>query len=118
MSYCPERGGIITSIKFRGTEILYLDQETLENPAVNVKGGIPILFPNAGPIPDTSTAPAEFANLKQHGFARLSSRWHFVTHWSVFFEELKSYYETRSCYPYPFTLSIYGEIGEDNCSAT
>ena len=30
-SYCSERGGIITSIKFKGKEILYLDKETFED---------------------------------------------------------------------------------------
>jgi D-hexose-6-phosphate mutarotase len=52
VSFCPERGGIITSIKFDGNEVLYMDDETFNNKEVNVKGGVPILFPNAGPIPD------------------------------------------------------------------
>ena len=47
VAFCPERGGIITSIKFKGREILYLDPATLQDPKVNIKGGIPILFPNA-----------------------------------------------------------------------
>ena len=50
VSFSPERGGIITSLKLGGKELLYLDEETFRNPEVNVKGGIPILFPNAGPL--------------------------------------------------------------------
>jgi len=116
LSYCPERGGIITSIILRGTEILYLDQEAFENPEVNVKGGIPILFPNAGPIPDPATAPAGVARLKQHGFVRQSSRWIHATYWNKFTEDMTDDNETMDCYPYQFMLSIIGEIGEDACS--
>jgi galactose mutarotase-like enzyme len=59
----PERGAICTRLKLGGEELLYLDRATLEDPAKNVRGGIPVLFPIAGK-PDAGSP------LKQHGFAR------------------------------------------------
>jgi len=50
VSFCPERGGIVTSLKLKGTEIFYLDEETFQNKNENIRGGIPILFPNMGEI--------------------------------------------------------------------
>jgi len=73
VSYSPERGGIITSIKIGDKEILYMDESTFNDKGANVKGGIPVLFPNAGAIPD-EIKTEEFANLKQHGFARESHK--------------------------------------------
>lgn len=61
----PERGGIVTEFKVGDKRILYLDEETLEDLEKNVRGGIPILFPQAGSLSETSKYP-----LKQHGFAR------------------------------------------------
>lgn len=37
----PWRGALVTSFKVRGQEVLYLDQETFEDPQKNVRGGIP-----------------------------------------------------------------------------
>ena len=57
----PERGAICTRLRLGGSELLFLDPATLADPARNVRGGIPILFPIAGkPVPP----------LQQHGFAR------------------------------------------------
>ena len=112
ISFCPERGGIITSIKLKGTEILYLDQETFKNKEVSVKGGIPILFPNAGPIESP-----EFPNLKQHGFARDSSSWRSEKSKDGFKETLTSDQENIKSYPYNFRLSMIGKF-EKNGSFT
>ena len=112
VSCCPERGGIITSIKLKGKEILYLDEETFKNPEVNVKGGIPILFPNAGPIPDEIKIE-DLKNLKQHGFAR-ESKWSSVKGSSVLKETLSSNSETRELYPYDFNLSLECHFEKNN----
>ena len=109
VSFCPERGGIITSIKFKGKEILYLDGATLQDPKVNIKGGIPILFPNAGPLPEDSQYP----NLKQHGFARDSSKWKTEKSGNGFKETLISSEETRKMFPYDFSFSIDTSFEED-----
>ncbi len=115
-AYSCERGGIITSIKLKGKEILYMDQETFENTEGNVKGGVPILFPNAGPIPD-EIKTEEFANLKQHGFARESKKWTSKKTKDGFSETLKADKDTEKSYPYNFELSVNGNF-EENGSFT
>ncbi|MBX7098695.1 MAG: hypothetical protein K1X89_13385 [Myxococcaceae bacterium] len=60
----PTRGGLVTSVRLRGRELLALDEATFADGTKNVRGGIPVLFPFAGKPP----AGSPFA---QHGFARL-----------------------------------------------
>ncbi|WP_390883212.1 aldose epimerase family protein [Kovacikia minuta] len=67
----PERGGIVTRWQVHGKDILYLDAERFADPALSVRGGIPILFPICGNLPDnTYTYNGQTYTLKQHGFAR------------------------------------------------
>ncbi|MDX1977892.1 MAG: aldose epimerase [Pseudanabaenaceae cyanobacterium bins.68] len=67
----PSRGGIVTSWQVRGQEIFYLDQERFKDPGLSVRGGIPILFPICGNLPDNSyTYGNATYQLKQHGFGR------------------------------------------------
>jgi len=67
----PERGGIVTSWQVQGQELLYLDAERFANPEMTVRGGIPILFPICGNLPNnTYTHNGQTYTLKQHGFAR------------------------------------------------
>lgn len=67
----PERGGIITRWRTQNQDILYLDTERFANPNLSVRGGIPILFPICGNLPDnTYTHQRQKYTLKQHGFAR------------------------------------------------
>jgi len=105
VSFCAERGGIITSIKLHGQEILYLDKATFQDKTLSVKGGIPILFPNAGPIESP-----EFPNLKQHGFARDSSKWNVIKTHDGFKETLIPDKENLISYPYNFKLSMEGQF--------
>ena len=58
----PARGGLLTSFSVDNTEIFYLDRETFNDVIKNVRGGIPLLFPNAGPL------KVSLYNLPQHGF--------------------------------------------------
>ena len=109
VSFCPERGGIITSIKLGGKEILYLDEETLKNKDVNVKGGVPILFPNTGPVDNS-----KFPGLKQHGFARNSSKWKSEINPRGFKETLLSDQENYESFPYKCQLSVEGKFEENN----
>src|SRR3989344_2960298 len=108
VSVCPQRGGIITSIKFQGREILYLDPVTLQDPNVNVKGGIPILFPNAGPLENP-----QYPNLKQHGFARNSSQWRLERMNRGFQETLVSDIDTNAVFPHDFRFSLIGSFEEN-----
>ena len=67
----PERGGIITKWRIQGQEIFYLDSDRFTHPELSVRGGIPILFPICGNLPDnTYTHGDRTYTLKQHGFAR------------------------------------------------
>ena len=110
VSVCPERGGIITSLKLNGDEILFLDESTFKDTSISVKGGIPLLFPQAGPI----TIDSQFSDLKQHGFARNSTEWIFTKTENGFIETLKSNPETNKAYPFDFTLIIRGKFEKDN----
>ncbi|MEO0708020.1 MAG: aldose epimerase [Cyanobacteria bacterium J06649_5] len=71
----PERGGIITHWQINDTPLLYFDADRFKDPSLSVRGGIPILFPICGNLPnDTYTLGGEpqgqAYQLKQHGFAR------------------------------------------------
>ncbi len=107
ITYSPERGGIVTSLRFQEHELLYLDEATFRNLETNVRGGIPILFPNAGAI-DSS----HFPNLKQHGYARLHSDWKVeqASTPNSFSETLTSSAKTQAVYPYQNRLRFSGVI--------
>ena len=65
----PARGAIVSALAVGDRELLYLDRATLEDPAKNVRGVVPVLFPFCGKLADetfalTGTKP------KQHGFGR------------------------------------------------
>ena len=67
----PERGGIITRWRKGDQELLYLDEERYADPTKTVRGGVPILFPICGNLPDdTYSYQGEEYKLVQHGFAR------------------------------------------------
>ncbi len=100
----PERGALVTELRVGGKEILYLNRETLEDPAKNVRGGIPVLFPYAGLLKDDLLL-ASGKKMGQHGFGRNSA-------WSVTEESgealtvtLESNETTLDVYPFAFSVS-------------
>ncbi len=104
----PERGGIITRWRIQGQEILYLDEERFRDPDLSVRGGIPILFPICGNLPDnTYVYQNKTYSLKQHGFAR-------DLPWQVADQKidecaclsliLNSNDQTKAVYPFDFQL--------------
>lgn len=104
----PERGGLITRWVVQGHDILYLDAERFANPALSVRGGIPILFPICGNLPDnTFTHGGTPYLLKQHGFAR-DLPWEVrdrITQGYVGLTlALTSTTDTRAVYPFDFEL--------------
>jgi galactose mutarotase-like enzyme len=106
----PERGGIITSWQVQGKELLYLDKDRFANPNLSVRGGIPILFPICGNLPDnTYTYKGQQYKLKQHGFAR-DLPWEVtqqVTQDTVSLTlVLNSNEQTRAAYPFDFRLAF------------
>jgi galactose mutarotase-like enzyme len=67
----PERGGLVTGWRSSGREWLYLDEARFADPALSVRGGIPVLFPICGNLPgDRLPLPQGDTTLRQHGFAR------------------------------------------------
>ena len=106
----PERGGIITKWRIQGQEIFYLDNERFTHPDLSVRGGVPILFPICGNLPDnTYTHGDRTYTLKQHGFAR-EMPW-LVTDQSTndcasITLVLTSNDETKAVYPFDFEVSF------------
>ncbi len=67
----PSRGGLVTRFGVGGSEVLFLDPATLADSTKNVRGGIPVLFPQAGKLPTGRyEAKGRSFELAQHGFAR------------------------------------------------
>jgi galactose mutarotase-like enzyme len=103
----PERGGLVTSFNVDNTEILYLDRETFNDITKNVRGGIPLLFPNAGPLKDG------LYHLPQHGFAR-TMPWTIIAHNDNSITlQLLSNEETRGTYPFDFELILKVEAANN-----
>ncbi len=44
----PARGALVTRFQVRGVDLLFLDEATLGDLSKNVRGGVPLLFPNPG----------------------------------------------------------------------
>ncbi len=110
----PERGGIITQWRIQGQEILYLDAQRFTNPQLSVRGGIPILFPICGNLPDNSyTHNGQQYTLKQHGFARDLS-WEVTNQGTEGSASLtlvlNSNEQTRAVYPFDFQLAFTYQI--------
>ncbi|PSN10009.1 aldose epimerase [filamentous cyanobacterium CCP5] len=104
----PERGGLITRWQINDQDILYFDAERFANPELSVRGGVPILFPICGNLPDnTYSFNGQTYTLKQHGFAR-DLPWQTlgqdVTDAAELTLALDSSEATRPGYPFEFRL--------------
>jgi galactose mutarotase-like enzyme len=106
----PDRGGIATSWRVGDRELMYLDADRFTDPTLSVRGGIPILFPICGNLPDNTYKIGDRQySLKQHGFAR-EMPWQ-VTHQSTTTDAsltvtLESTDATRQVYPFDFSVSF------------
>jgi galactose mutarotase-like enzyme len=110
LAVVPERGGIITSWQIQGQEILYMDAERFKDPTMTVRGGIPLLFPICGNLPeDNYTLNGQTYQLKQHGFAR-NLPWQATDQSTAdgasVTVSLKSDETTRAGYPFDFELNF------------
>src|SRR5690242_2258038 len=65
----PARGAIVSGLRVRGKDVLYMDRATLDDPSKNVRGGIPVLFPFSGKL-EHETFALTGTKMKQHGFGR------------------------------------------------
>ncbi|MGB3311025.1 MAG: aldose epimerase [Nodosilinea sp.] len=106
----PDRGSIVTRWQVEGQDIFYFDRDRFANPDLSVRGGIPILFPICGNLPDNQYSLGEQTySLKQHGFAR-DLPWQ-VTHQDIseaasLTLELTSSETTLAQYPFEFKLAF------------
>jgi galactose mutarotase-like enzyme len=122
VSLAPARGGMATRFVVGDAPVLFLDDATLHDPTKNVRGGIPVLFPMAGPLPGDRylVGGREYA-MKQHGFARNLP-------WSVVDESstdgasvtlaLDASNETRAHYPFEFALRFTYRLRGETLSLT
>lgn len=106
----PQRGGIATRWQVEGQEILYFDEARFADPTLSVRGGIPILFPICGNLPDNQySIDSQTYHLKQHGFAR-DLPWRATeqttTDAASLTLELESSAATLAQYPFAFRLSF------------
>ncbi|WJH35661.1 hypothetical protein N6H14_06690 [Paenibacillus sp. CC-CFT747] len=105
---CPERGGIVTGFRSKGRELLYLDRQTYEDPEANIRGGIPVLFPICGQLPDGRYEwDGERFTMPNHGVAR-NRPWEVAGtetegHAAITLK-LTSDAGTREAYPFDFEL--------------
>ena len=106
----PDRGGLATQWVVEGQEIFYFDRDRFADPSLSVRGGIPILFPICGNLPDNQySLGGQTYSLKQHGFAR-DLPWQ-VTQQSItdaasLTLELSSDETTLAQYPFAFKLAF------------
>lgn len=106
----PDRGGIVTQVAIAGQPQFYLDSERFQDPSLSVRGGIPILFPICGNLPDNEYSyEGKTYQLPQHGFGR-------TLPWQVIDQstdgaasltvQLVDTEATRAVYPFGFALSL------------
>jgi galactose mutarotase-like enzyme len=109
----PERGGIVISWQVQNQEMFYLDAERFTHPDLSVRGGIPILFPICGNLPDDSYSYGGQAyKLKQHGFAR-ELPWQAqetTADHAALTLVLESNPQTLETYPFEFQLAFTYEL--------
>ena len=112
MKIAPQRGGLVTSFSIDNTEFLYLDRATFSDLAQNVRGGIPLLFPHAGP------SKSSLYHLSQHGFVRRMP-------WNVTGQDgnsitlqLLSNDETRKDFPFDFELKLQAAVAANRLTHT
>lgn len=104
----PERGGLITGWRCGGRELVYLDLERFLDPAQSVRGGIPVLFPICGGLPNNSLPlPQGTFSLPQHGFAR-QQPWELsaLSDGQGIALELRDSEVSRASYPFAFLLRL------------
>ncbi len=104
----PERGGLIASWRIQGQDLLYMDAERFADPDLSVRGGVPVLFPICGNLPNnTYTYDGNQYQLKQHGFARdlpWEVRDRQTQDGAALTLALTSNEKTRAVYPFDFEL--------------
>ncbi|MFZ9739173.1 MAG: aldose epimerase [Prochlorotrichaceae cyanobacterium] len=104
----PERGGIALTWALGDLDVFYLDRDRFKDPALSIRGGVPILFPICGNLPeDAYEVGGQAYKLAQHGFAR-NVPWTVVDQQegdaAALSIELTSNESTLSSYPFEFSV--------------
>lgn len=104
----PERGGLVAGWRCGGEELLYFDAERFADPANSVRGGIPVLFPICGSLPDHRLLlPQGSYEMQQHGFARdLPWQLEALEDGTGIGLTLRDSAATHPIYPFAFHLSL------------
>ncbi|MFX3632414.1 MAG: aldose epimerase [Candidatus Pristimantibacillus sp.] len=105
---CPERGGIVIGCQLHGLELFYLDKATFVDPAANIRGGNPILFPICGQLENrTYEWKGQTYQMANHGVARTAA-WKVIStntdNEASITIALHSNEETKQSYPFDFEL--------------
>lgn len=111
----PSEGAIVSRFRVEDTDVLFQDQFVQTNKGPRRRGGNPILFPNAGPLPKENEV---FPNLPQHGFAR-DKAWKIKdisADGDFAILALTSDEETKTLFSYDFELEL--RISVDNGKLT
>lgn len=106
----PHRGGLVTRWQVEGQNVLYFDEARFADPTLSVRGGIPILFPICGNLPQNQyDLDGKTHTLKQHGFAR-DLPWEATEQTTATAASLTltltSSDATLAQYPFPFRLAF------------
>jgi galactose mutarotase-like enzyme len=106
-SVAPNRGGMVTRFSAGGRDLLFMDRSSFVDPAKNVRGGNPVLFPTPGKlVGDAWSRGGLGGSLGQHGLAR-SRAWSVVdvSTGSVALR-LEADDTTRASYPWDFRVDL------------
>ncbi|MBW7476040.1 aldose epimerase [Paenibacillus oenotherae] len=108
VTICPQRGGIATSCLLNGVELFYMEEDTLLDPAANIRGGNPVLFPISGQLENGRYEwESKSYTMRNHGVAR-NRPWEVVStsekDEAAVTLRLRSDDSTRLEYPFDFEL--------------
>ncbi len=104
----PERGGLVTEWRCNDREILYFDLKRFGQIKKSIRGGIPVLFPICGDLPDgLLKLPKGDFQIGQHGFARdLPWQINLLEDQTGISLNLSDNEITQAVYPYSFMIEM------------
>lgn len=109
----PSRGALVTRMRVEDDDVLFLDESTVVDLTKNVRGGVPVLFPIAGPLQgDTYPAKRQSFTLPQHGFARRMAWEVRQAEESLLVVGLRSSDETQRHFPWRFDAQLTFSLEE------
>jgi galactose mutarotase-like enzyme len=106
-------GATLTKFEVGNNSVLFPDQILMVNGISKRRGGMPLLFPQAG-----AGIESEDVSLPQHGFAR-TSKWNIEEQGPESTRlSLRSSEESRTCFPYDFSLEVEYVLSARTLSCT